>query len=141
MANPRLTTDFSEIDNLQVTHAHDSSIVYSATTANGSAQVGLAVRLTADKVVGLTQDATPVYGKLINVDSDGYCTVQVRGFCELPGGASATFTLGGHIVGDLSTAAEGYIRGMAAATLAEVAVGRGRVIDDTTLASILVDLG
>jgi hypothetical protein len=141
MANPRNTTDFGDLLAEQVTYLHDSSIVFDRTKANGSAQVGLAVRLTADRTVGLTQDATPVHGKLINVEGDGKCAVQVRGYCELPGGTGATFTLGAGVVGDLDTAAEGYVRGRAAATLAEVAVQRGRVIDDTTLTAVIIDLG
>lgn len=141
MANPRKTLDYSDIDNKQATYSHDSSIVYNQALANGSAQVGLAVRLTNDRTVGLTVDASHVHGKLINVDGDGYCVVQVRGYAELPGGAGATFTLGAGVVGDLDAAAQGYVRGVAVATLAEVAVQRGRVIDDTTLASILIDLG
>lgn len=141
MANPRNTIDFTELLNEQVTYLHDSSIVYDATKANGSAQVGLAVRLTADDTVGLTQDATGVHGKLILVEPDGKCAVQVRGYCTLPGGSGATFTLGAGVVGDLDTAAEGYVRGRAAATLAEVAVQRGRVINDNTLTAIVIDLG
>ena len=140
MPNPRNTTDFGDIDNMQVTYLHDGSIVYDSTKANGSAQVGLAVQLTANRTVGLTVDATEVVGKLINVDGDGKCAVQVRGFCELPAGAAATFTLGGKIVGALNTTG-GFIRGAAAATLAEVAVASGRVVDSSVTTAVWVDLG
>lgn len=140
MADPRNTLDFSEIDNLQVTLKHDASIVFDRTLRGGSAQVDLAVRLITDKTVALTIDASHVYGKLIAVESDGNCVVQVEGFCDLPGGTGATFTLGAGIVGAVLVAAGGYIRGRAAATLAEVAVARGQVIDDNTATAILVHL-
>jgi hypothetical protein len=141
MADPRNVRDYSEIDALQVTYGYDGSIVYDQTKVGGSAQVGRAVRFTADEVVGLTIDASPVEGKLISVAADGNCVVQVRGYCDMPAGTGATFTLGAAIVGALLGGASGYIRGRAAATLAEVAVQRGRVINDNTTTAVVVDLG
>jgi len=141
MADPRNSRDFREIDNLQVTYGYDASIVYDQTKAGGSAQVGRAVTLVANQQVGLAADGQSVEGKLIKVEADGNCAVQVRGYCMLPSGTGATFTRGAGIVGAALSAVNGYIRGRAAATLAEVAVQRGRVIDTATSTAIVVDLG
>jgi hypothetical protein len=143
MADPRNVIDHREIDNLQVTMKHDSSIVYSVEETNGSAQAGLAVKMTTtDDTVALTTDASGVFGKLIQVEKGGYCTVQIRGFAQFAAGDSATFTIGAGIVGALgASSAQGYIRGRAAATLAEVAVQRGRVTNDGTTTAVMVDLG
>ena len=58
MANPRNTVDFTDIDAKRETYKIDNStITYSATEDGGSAMVGLAVELSADDTVALTQDA------------------------------------------------------------------------------------
>ncbi len=149
MPNPRNALDFSEIDNMQVTYKIDNAtITYSNTVANGSAQVGLAVTLSANGgVVALAGDGTAVAGKLINVAADGFCSVQVRGFCQLPGGAAATLTRGTRIVGAVNGTA-GYIRSVAApgaayaqAAATEATVARGTIIDPATTTAVWVDLG
>jgi len=113
-----------EIDGVTITHDDDET--------GGSAQVGLAVTLTDDKEVGLTEDADPVKGILVSVEADGRCLVQTGGYMELPKGAGATFTLGGKVVGDLGAAsAKGYVRGVNSAVAAELAVARGEVIDES----------
>lgn len=119
----------------------NSTITYSATAANGSAQVGLAVTLSAGSTIELVGDGEAVLGKLISVQSDNKATVQTRGFMSLPGGASATLTEGTKIVGDLGAAsAEGYIRDVASATAAELAVATGRIIDADTTTAVWVQM-
>jgi len=81
-----------------------------------------------------------VLGKLIKVESDGFCVVQTEGYMTLPGGTSATLTAGSKIVGDLLVSAEGYIRVVATGTAAELGVARGIIVDATTTTAVLVKL-
>lgn len=142
MADPRNTVDFTGIGYRAETFLIDNStITYSATEANGSAQVGLAVNLSTDKTVQLVGDGEDVLGKLIKVESDNKAVVQTKGYCTLPGGTGATLTLGEKIVGDLLSAAEGYIRVVATGTAAELGHARGRIIDNDTTTAVVVDLG
>ncbi len=136
------------------TFKHDSSIVYSATTSGGSASVGLAVTLEgqADDTVTLVGDSEKVDGKLIRVESDGFCTVQRHGKCTLPGGSGATLTVGSKFYGDLgAAAAEGYIQtpavlaltGNDAADVTEIAnyvKARGLIVNNDTTTAVCVDL-
>ena len=142
MANPRNTVAFDDIEGPTATFLIDNStIVYDATQAGGSASVGLAVNLSTHKTVRLVSDAEPVLGRLELVEADNKATVRVSGFMKLPGGASATLTAGSRIVGALGAAsAKGYIRSVAAATLAEVAVSNGRIIDSSTTTAVVVKL-
>lgn len=142
MSNPRATQEFEGIGARQVTYAIDNStITYSATTANGSAQVGLAVTLSTDQTVALTEDGEEVEGKLISVSADLMATVQVEGFMTLPGGASASLTVGKKIVGALGAAsAKGYIREVNTATAAELGLQRGRIINNNTTTAVVVCL-
>lgn len=122
------------------TYAHDSTIVYDATVAGGSAQVGLAVTQEGSETVSLVGDGEQVEGKLIKVEADGFCVVQVEGEMTLPGGTSATLTEGAKIVGDLLSAAEGYIQAAAAGTAAHHVVSRGTIIDSSTATAVVVRL-
>lgn len=140
MADPRATVAFDGIDAEYLTYAYDSSIVYDQTKAGGSASVGLAVTIVASKTVGLAADAQRVEGKLGEVFSDGFCTVQAGGICTLPGGTAATLTPGSKIVGALSGGNKGYIRSVAAATLAEVAVADSEILDAADATAVAVDL-
>lgn len=141
MADPRLSVNFDGIKPVNVTFKHDSSIVFLATEENGSVSVGLAVTLTSTaKTVSLVADGEGVKGKLLQVFSDGFCSVQVSGFMQLPGGTSATLTRSKKIVGDLLVSAEGYIREVNTATAAELGVMRGEIIDPTTTTAIDVVL-
>jgi len=141
MSDPRAALSYNEIGALFVTYAHDDTIVYSATAVNGSAQVGLAVTLESDFTVTLSGDGEAVEGKLIQVEPDGFCVVQVAGYMTLPGGDSATLTNAAKIVGDLGAAsAEGYIRSAASGTAAELVLARGRIIDNTTTTAVVVCL-
>lgn len=142
MADPRLDVKYDEINPEFVTFKiDDSTITYSATETNGSAQVGLAVALSAAETVELVGDGEEVVGKLISVEPDGYCTVQVGGYMTLPGGSGASLTLGKKIVGDLGAAsAEGYIREVATAVAAELGVARGMIIDASVTTAVVVRL-
>jgi len=140
MADPRKTESFEGIGAVYATYLIDNStITYSASETNGSAQVGLAVTLSAAKTVALAADAEAVIGKLIRVEADNRAVVQVAGYMTLPGGDSATLTLGSKIVGDLGAAsAKGYIRSAASATAAELAVQSGVIHDAGTTTAVVV---
>jgi hypothetical protein len=141
MANPRNVTEYTGIDGVYATYSHDNTIVYSATEENGSAQVGLAVTIESDKTVTLIGDGEPVEGKLIKVEADGKCNVQVGGYMALPGGDGATLTIGQPIVGDLGAAsAEGYIRAANSATAAETINARGAIVDNDTTTAVMCRL-
>lgn len=141
MANPMDRLGYEEIAALTVTYAHNNTIVYDDQEDGGSAQVGLAVTLSADDEAGLVGDGEAVLGKLILVEDDGYCTVQVGGYMTLPGGSGATLTLGKKIVGDLGAAsAEGYIREVATGTAAELGVARGFIQNNDDTAAVIVFL-
>ena len=140
MANPMDRLGYEEIGALTVTYAHNNTIVYDDQEDGGSAQVGLAVTLSADDECGLVGDGEAVLGKLILVEDDGYCTVQVGGYMTLPGGTGASLTLGKKIVGDLLVSAEGYIREVATATAAELGVARGFIQNNDDTAAVIVFL-
>lgn len=148
-SNPRNTISFDEIRSQRDTYIIDNStITYSATATGGSASVGLAVTLSADKTVALCADGDPILGKLILVESDNKCAIQTEGYCTLPGGASATLTAGAKIVGALgASSAKGYIRAVAATTGSYVQgtandalKGAHKIIDATTTTAVVVKL-
>lgn len=140
MADPRDSVNFDGIKPVRITYKHDSSIVYLATEENGSVSVGLAATLVSTaKTVGLVGDGEQVEGRIELVHADGYCVIQSGGFMQLPGGTSASLTHGKAVVGDLLSAAKGYIR-EAAAAAAEYVVMRGRIIDSTTTTAVDVVL-
>jgi len=137
MADPRNTVAFDGIGyEAQTFLIDDSTITYSATEANGSAQVGLAVTLSTHATVALAADGEFILGKLIKVESDDKAVVQTGGFMTLPGGTSATLTPGLKIVGDLLVAAKGYIRVVAT----EDTVSRGFIVDSSTTTAVVVKL-
>lgn len=137
MADPRNAVAFDGIGyEAQTFLIDDSTITYSATAANGSASVGLAVTLSTHATVALAADGEFILGKLISVDSDDKAVVQTGGFMTLPGGTSATLTPGLKIVGDLLVAAKGYIRVVAT----EDTVSRGFIVDSSTTTAVVVKL-
>lgn len=142
MPDPRLVTHRlgTEYQRRLTYKADGVDIVYDETQPGGSAVVGRAVMLSGNGIVRLTADASPVLGKLIAVEPGNFCTVQVGGNCDLPQGTGAAAVAGSKIVGALLTAARGYIRLAAAATLAEVAVADHVVDDATTSTAIEVNL-
>jgi hypothetical protein len=127
MANPRNIKRYNDQHFVSDGYKHDGTIVFDDEAAEGnSAQVGLAVTLTADDTVSLAGDGEFVLGKLLLVESDGHCSVQIGGYMHLPRGTGATLTRGKKIVGDLGpSSAEGYIREVATGTAAELGVARG----------------
>lgn len=142
MADPRDDIRFEEIGALNVTYKIDNStITYDATKVNGSAQVGLAVTLSAGGTVALADDGDPVEGKLITVEADGKCVVQAGGYMTLPGGNAATLTEGQAFVGDQNASAEpGYIRDVNTAVAAELGGARGRIVDADVTTAVVVAL-
>jgi len=140
MADPRSAVDFKGIGYEAQTFLHDNTIVYSATVTNGSVSVGLAVTIETAETVTLVGDGEGVLGKLIKVESDGFCVVQTGGYMTLPGGTAATLSVQKKIVGDLLVSAEGYIREVATATAAELGVARGFIVDAGTTTAVVVKL-
>lgn len=144
MADPRNAVDFQGIGILTATYIIDNStITYDATKANGAAttMIGKAVTLSADDTVALCADGDAIEGKLLLVESDNKCTVQVGGYTDLPGGASATLTRGSAVVGALGAAsAKGYIRSAASGTAAELIKCRGRIVRNGTTTAVVVAL-
>ena len=65
----------------------NSDITFDAAQTNGSAVVGRAVTLSASDTVRLVGDAGAVHGKLLKVEDDGFCSVQVglRRLCRRNG--------------------------------------------------------
>lgn len=142
MADPRKAVKYNGINAKYATYAIDNStITYDVTKDNGSAQVGLAVTLSAADTVALVADAQAVIGKLVKVEADGYATVQVSGFMDLPGGSGASLTRGKRIVGDLgASSAKGYIREVDTSTAAELGVARGFIQNAGDTAAVIVCL-
>ena len=140
MADPRLAVSFAEIGALYASFKSDGvSIVYNATVDNGadSDTIGHAVNLSAADTVQLAADGEAVLGKLIKVEADGICTVQIRGAMTLPGGNGASLTLGKKIVGALDgSSKKGHIREVATATAAELGLARGFIVDAGTTTAV-----
>lgn len=141
MANPRNVIDFEGIDAGTATFLADGTdIVYSSSSVGGAAAVGLAAMMSAAKTVRLTADATLVVGKVILVEADGKVTVQHKGFVGLPAGTSAVLTAGLKVCGAVLSAARGYVRGIVNATLGDVAVARGFIVDGGDTANVYIAL-
>lgn len=144
MSDPRIGIGLWEGEGrLNQTFTYDnSSITYDASEEGGSAQVGLAVTISANAgVIALVGDGEFVLGKLLKVESDGKCSVQTKGVMELPGGNGASLTIGKAIVGDQNaTPADGYIREVATATAAELGVQNGKIWNPATTTAVVVHL-
>lgn len=141
MSDPRATVSLTGIGyDAQTFLIDNATITYNAAVANGSASVGLAVTLSADKTVALAGDAEHVLGKLIQVEPDLTAVVQTAGYCTLPGGTGASLTRGKAIVGDLLVAAKGYIREVDTAAAAELGVQNGAIIENGTSTAVVVKL-
>ena len=142
MADPRNAVSFDGIAATYETFLIDNStITYSATVANGSAKVGLAVALSGNGTIETAGDGEEVVGKLVKVEADNKAVVQTGGYMTLPGGDGASLTPGKKIVGDLNaSSAEGYIREVATGTAAELGVARGMIIDAANTAAVIVRL-
>lgn len=132
MANPRSKVLFNQIDPDRTTYVADGvTIVADKTQPGGSAQVGKAVMLVGPGagVIALTNDGAFVLGTLEAVDPDGKCVVQTGDYIQVP--AAASMSVGQRMVGALSGGNRGYVRAAVAATLADVAMQRGAVVDAT----------
>ncbi len=144
MPNPRNEVDFDDLEpKRQVTFWGDGvTIVYDINSRGGSAAVGKAVMLSANRTVALTNAGARVLGELRHVGPDGKCTVRTEGFVKLPQGTTLpVVALGGAVVGDTGAgAARGFVRGVAPATLADVAAGRGTAVDISDATAIVVEL-
>jgi hypothetical protein len=142
MSNPRATQTNDGIAPVVGTFYYDnSSVTYDATKAGGSASVGLAVTLSDDNTIATAADGEFVLGKLLRVEADGRCAVQIGGVVQLPGGNSATLTLGSGIVGALNaSSAEGYIRSAASGTAAQLLIMRGHILSDNPTTAVEVQL-
>jgi hypothetical protein len=136
MSDPREAISFVGIGYSAYTYQHDNTIVYDTNEVGGSAQVGLAVTLESNGTVSLVGDGEEVEGKLIKVEPGGFCVVQNGGVMTLPGGTSATLTVGTKIVGDLLVAAEGYIQTVAT----QHTVSRGTILDSSDAENVVVRL-
>lgn len=141
MADPRLVVNNEGVEPKYRTYLIDNSqITYSATTAGGSAQVGLAVNFSADNTVRLAGDGEGVVGKLIQVEPNLVCRVQVGGCMTLPAGTGASLTRTKKIVGALLSSARGYIREVATATAAELGVARGFICNAAVTTAVELEL-
>lgn len=143
MADPRLVVTNVGVEPRYRTYLIDNStITFSATVSGGSAKVGLAVTFSAANTVQTVGDGEAVIGKLIQVEANNVCRVQIGGCLTLPGGTGATLTLGKAIVGDLGGGGsdEGYIREVATGTAAELGVSRGFIANAGDTAAVEVEL-
>jgi hypothetical protein len=104
--------------------ADNATIVFDQTQPEGASatMIGKAVTFAAAAdTVKLCGDGDPIIGKLLKVEKDGACTVQIRGNATLPAGNAATVTPGLRLVGALGVGnAPGYVRNAASATAAEL---------------------
>ncbi len=158
MADSRFILSYQDILAERVTYridpdaAADFKIVYDATRAGGSADAGRAVTISADGgKIKLAADGEFVLGKLLLVEYDGACTVQIGGYCEFARGNAKTATRGKKFVGALDAGGRGgCIRDVddaqpaneadTTAHLADIAKGRGFIHDAADAAHVWVCL-
>lgn len=85
MPSVRAAPKFNEQNIITVTMSYDSSIVYDPSYYDGtnhSAQVGDAVALVGNGIVGLGAAGAALFGKLVEVESDGVCAVAIAGMLQ-----------------------------------------------------------
>lgn len=141
MADPRLQVVNEGVEPRYRTYLIDAStILFDATKTGGSASVGLAVTFSAANTVALAADGNAVVGKLIQVEPNSVCRVQIAGCMTLPAGTGAALTRGKKIVGALLSAASGYIREVATATAAELGVARGYISNAAVTTAVELEL-
>lgn len=105
-----IENEFYNLHAQYVTMKHGVSIVYDMNEQHGSAQVGKAVELQAAGEVGLVATGNEIFGKLVKVEPDGYCTIQDGGYCDLPYDGSPVYTenanglIGGAAAGNVAPA-------------------------------------
>ena len=145
MANPRAAVGHLDVKTLRKTYKYDNTIIYDRTKPQNSAQAGRAVTLTGEAVdtVSLVANGERITGRLEIAEADGFCTVTTHGHVDLPGGVGATLTQGLAVVGALGGVGgteEGFVRAAAAITLADVAAGRGEIINSAVTTKVVVRL-
>lgn len=142
MSDPRKTVLNTEVYAATRTRKIDNStITYDKTKYGGSAQVGKAFKFSSDDTIALTTDGSFVGGVIESVEADGFATTRERGPVKLPGGASASLTLGKKIVGAVDGSSNGgFIREVATGTAAELGLARGYISNNDDTAAVVVDL-
>lgn len=154
LTNPRSNVRYGEVLAEYATLKIDNStITYSATAAKGSSVAGRAVKVSADDVVALAADGDPIDGVLEHVEADNFASVQLFGFATVPGGNSATLTIGAKVVGAADAGSVvGCVKAIpetvtASPTQAEVqnafkaARTRARIYNNDDTAAVVIFLG
>lgn len=90
---------YERINAHETTFQGTGQIAYDATVRNGSPHVGKAVARAGEGLIDLTNDGTEVFGKLLKVEPDGYCTIQEQGYGSLPFTGSMTYGDKSFVVG------------------------------------------
>lgn len=104
---------YKRINAHETTFQASGQIAYDATVKGGSPHVGKAVARAGQGTVDLTNDGTEVFGKLLKVEADGYCTIQEQGYCDLPFTGSMTY---GDKSGVIGSATRGSVKANVAVT-------------------------
>lgn len=147
MADPRINPKHEQIAPVFDTYKYDNvTITYSAAQPGGSASINLAIKISAANTVALADTDDSILGKLLRVEADGTCLVQVGGVMTLPQGNAVTTTPGKKIVGAQGpAAAKGYIKEVvspgAAYVQAEAVANhkaRGQILDNTDTTNVAV---
>jgi hypothetical protein len=118
MPSVRAAAKFNEQNIVTVTMSYDASIVYTPSYYDGSnhsAQIGSAVALVGNGIVGLGAAGAALFGKLLEVESDGVCTVAVAGMLQFPAATTLPPLLGHGVTVD----GAGKVSSAATATDAE----------------------
>lgn len=102
----------------------DSALTYDGTVTGGHALVDSPVGLDATGVIAAAS-AGAVLGKLVLLEQDGVCNVQVKGFMQFDYTGAAASDLGKPIVG---SATAGEVRAANSAVAAELLLAQGRIV-------------
>jgi hypothetical protein len=146
MASGRNQVDYTDINFSAQTYKIDGvTIQYDRTKPYGisvAAGAGLAVTLIDDDTVALTRDGDGLEGKLVKVEIDGFATVQIDGFTTLQKGDSGagTATRLHRVVGATRGGVRGFVRDVAPAVAAELAVMDGEFINVADPDNLVIDL-
>jgi len=116
-----------------------AGITFDRTAKNGSAHVGKAVMQSAADTVVLVTAGLEIFGILTKVEPDGFCSVQDRGYGEVPDdGTAITYTnINNGLVGG---ATAGTVKS-ATAVPAAGAIRRARAIKAGTTGIVIADIG
>ena len=129
---------------IQTYRVDGSTITYEPEQKNGSSKVNKAVKIATagpDSTVALTTAGSQVLGKLLKVEPDGGCSVEVGGYMRLPLGTGASATVGRGVIGATgASSAPGFVKPADPAVLAEVAAARGWIDESIDSGTVLVKL-